>query len=820
MEYNGAAWLQAQQIPELQHVAVHDERSAVGTASNDWKEVAASVQGAGINDFLGDLQGEHEYFWTDAGHSDALQASGGPLERTPSVAHPSVVAAHHSPTPPLNTSSNPYALLLSTAPSYGPLPSYPSWIPTSAHLSNYSTLNGANSSSSPSQPHTQTQGQSQGQGQGQGQSQGHSPMVIDPALTTMNGSSSSPPQQYQQPAYLYQSVQPRMQYPYSQPTHQSMLSINPSFVHSGPSQFQQSPPSQTQHPAQLVLHSHSSSQQQQQQTTLSPFVLHSPSTNYYSSISPASFYGQSAQSLASHSSSASPASQATPQSVHTPPPTSLASKPSTEQQRAKLVTDVKPFIQSNSFTGGGAVAQLVNIIDDYGIAGVDAQIRLEILTKIRDNAGNHYFRAWVDNSTAMDVAREWLKLGFVGRDDEQMVETIMPLLQIIDRLPLTLEKLKQSKLGRLIMKLIKEPPTPAIKDMAANLEIKWRKMLSQQEVPDKAETEETEDSKGRKRRAEPSSSKSAPPVKKAAVPLAGSSMPKAVPVKKESKPVVKDAKSDSSFFSKPKPTKKELPSFKKTPAAAPAASGALAPGKKPDANVAQPSSVNGFQEILRSWAGPSTSTPPPASGPGPSTGPAVGPSGAPPGVLTLGKRKKSVTWAPDSKLEQIKFIERAVYDDDGASVSVSHLHRRMYCMLIPSCCAPLHRDLCQHITCATWTETRARRCTTTCSKSRWSGQNLSLWRCPRSLKHRHEAGRVKNERLRKSASRPPSSHRTPPQRRYRTARPSRPHRSLTSRWTRGCGPCSPGKTSRACPGTTAVRPPRPRPWRPCARRRR
>ncbi|KAH9853394.1 hypothetical protein C2E23DRAFT_822887 [Lenzites betulinus] len=423
MDYNSAPWLQSQQIPELQHAAVHDERSAVGSVSNDWKEVAASVQGASLNDFLGDLQ------------------------------------AHHSPTPPLNPTSNPYALLLSAAPAYGSIPagSYQQWIPASSHvhISNYSTLDGANSSSSHSQTHAQ------GQGQSQGQSQGHSPMVIDPALTTMNGSSSSPPQQYQQSPYLSQQVQQRMQYPYSQQMHQPMLSINPAFVHSGPSQYQQSPPSQQQHPAQLVRHSHSPPQQQQQ-ATLSPYALHSPTTNYYASIAPSQFYGQSAQPIAGPSTSASPASQPTPQSVAPipPPPPALASKPTTEQQRANLVTDVKPFIQPNSFTGGGAVAQLVNIIDDYGIADVDAQIRLEILTKIRDNAGNHYFRAWVDNSTAMEVAREWLKLAFVGRDDQQMVETIMPLLQIIDRLPLTLEKLKQSKLGRLIMKLIKEPPTP------------------------------------------------------------------------------------------------------------------------------------------------------------------------------------------------------------------------------------------------------------------------------------------------------------------------------------------------------------------------
>ncbi|EIW62239.1 uncharacterized protein TRAVEDRAFT_70389 [Trametes versicolor FP-101664 SS1] len=618
MDYNNA-WLQPQPIPDLQTASVHDERSV---GSNDWKDTVASVQGGGLNDLLplGDIQG------------------------------------HHTPTPPLSSSNN-YPLFLSTSPSY----QYSNqWIPPPPQLplSSYSSLNGATSTSSHSQQHSQ----SQNQGQGLSQPQGSSPMVIDPSLTTMNGSSSSPPQQYQQPAYLSHQNHPRMQYQYS------MTSMNSPFVLSGPSHYQQQTQQQQQHAMQLPRHSHSPPQPQQQ-GTLSPFVLHSPNSGYYGGISPSSFYGQVAQPVAGPSSATSSASPAPSHSAPapTPPPAPPANKVSPEQRRATLIADVKPLIQSNSFTGGGAVSQLVNILDDFGMDVVDPQVRLDVLTKIRDNAGNHYFRAWVDNPTAMEIVREWLKLAFVGRDDQQMVETIMPLLQIIDRLPFTVEKLKDSKLGKLIMKLIKDSPTPAIKDMAANLESKWRRMLMQQ-VPGKAESEDGEDTKGKKRRAD-SLSKSAPPVKKAAIPVAGSSTPKAVAVKKEAKPVVKDAKSDSSFFSKPKVTKKELPNFKKGPPSAPTAT--APPKKAPESNIAQPSSVNGFQEVLKSWAssaGPSTPTPPPAA-PGPSTAPAAGPSGAP-GGPSLGKRKKSVTWAPDAQLEQIKLIDRAVYDDDGATGSL------------------------------------------------------------------------------------------------------------------------------------------------------
>ena len=52
MEYTNAAWLHTP-IPDLQ--SVHDERT---TMQEDWKEQAASVQG-GINELLGDIQGEH-----------------------------------------------------------------------------------------------------------------------------------------------------------------------------------------------------------------------------------------------------------------------------------------------------------------------------------------------------------------------------------------------------------------------------------------------------------------------------------------------------------------------------------------------------------------------------------------------------------------------------------------------------------------------------------------------------------------------------------------------------------------------------------------
>ncbi|KAI0773696.1 hypothetical protein C8Q74DRAFT_1316733 [Fomes fomentarius] len=617
------AWLQPQTIPELH--SVHDERSS--TTTDDWKEQAASVQTSSINDLLGDIQ----------------------VSSTPTP----------SATSPASTYYVSQQLYLAAAAPFNGVQYGATWPSSSTQhvpVSSYSSLNGATSTSNHAQP----------------QSQLSNSMVIDPALTTMNGTASSPPPQYQQGPFLSSlssQSQPRMQYSYQQQPHHQPLSINPSYVHSNPSHFQQS-----QHTHTMTLprqHSHSPPQQhQQQQGTLSPSLL----LHWYPAfivLRPTPQLGPSSSSSASQSSTPQATSRSTPPS---PAPAS-APKVSAEQRRAELNRDIKPLIQPTSFTGAGAVSQLVDLLEDYGITEVETPTRLEILTKIRDNAGNHYFRAWVDNSIAMEVVREWLKLAFVGRTDSQLVETIMPILHIIDRLPLNIEKLKASKLGKLIMRLMKDPPTPAIKDMASNLERKWRKLLAA-EVSEKMETENPEDPKGKKRRVEGASNKGAPPAKKAAIPSTSSATPKAVAVKKETKPVVKDAKSDSSFFSKPKPTKKEMPSFKKNPSAA------VAPVKKePDPNVAQPSSFNPFEEVLKSYGSASgapsttasTSTPPPglaaissAIGLSATASPALF---APSALNKAGKPKKSVTWAPEGKLEQIKLIERAIYDDDPATGS-------------------------------------------------------------------------------------------------------------------------------------------------------
>ncbi|KAG1767704.1 hypothetical protein EV702DRAFT_1146166 [Suillus placidus] len=571
-----------------------------GTPStDDWKEQSSPTNGAGVppgttaqqpsldlSDYtIGDLAGPS----TSSSISPPPAYYGGPF--------------------------NPF--YLSSVP--GPYNAVPygsmSWTNPQTHLplSNYSTLNGATSATSSQQSASQHQSPP---------AQNQQPMMIDPALTTMNGSGSEPPRQYtQSPTHVAQSTsqsQPRHPYQYQHPT----LSINPAYVL--PPHFYSS---------HLTQHQPTS----QSQGTLSPHVLHSPTSTMMGQLS--SFYAQSPSTPSTSTVTTATSTTAAPAQ---PPTINI------QARKDSFVTDVRPLLQPNAFGGARAIHNLVNLIDDFGSEEVEPSLRMEILTKIRDNAGNHYFRAWSENNTAMDITREWLKAAATAKSDTPLVDTVMPLLHIIDRLPLSVESLKSSKLGKIIVKLVKEPPAPAIKDMASNLERRWRQLV--ETAQKQAENTQTEDSKFKKRKpVEQPSAKAPPPAKKAAVaPTASASKPMAV--KKETRPIiaVKDARSDSSFFSAPKP-KAKLPSFKKAPAPV---------KREPDLNVAQPSSIDPFQEALKSMGkgrrdSPVTSTPPPAS------------MSITPPLMTSGRTKrKSVTWAPDGQLESIRLIERAVYDDD------------------------------------------------------------------------------------------------------------------------------------------------------------
>lgn len=217
----------------------------------------------------------------------------------------------------------------------------------------------------------------------------------------MDGSGTNGISQHYSPPPNYstsQFSQQQSQHPHSQPYQTNLqpqsLSINPQYIQ----YYQPQPQQQQQQPAQM-------------QGTLSPHALHSPSSSIMSSIMPPTLYP--------------------------PQPASSGSQPLNSQARKEnFQAAIKPLLQPNSFTGAGAVSTLVTLITDYGSQDVGAQSRLEILTKIRDNAGNHYFRAWSENMTAIDITREWLKAGATAKGDSPLVETIMPLLHVCAHLVL------------------------------------------------------------------------------------------------------------------------------------------------------------------------------------------------------------------------------------------------------------------------------------------------------------------------------------------------------------------------------------------------
>ncbi|KAF9032645.1 hypothetical protein BDZ89DRAFT_1063259 [Hymenopellis radicata] len=370
----------------------------------------------------------------------------------------------------------------------------------------------------------------------------------------------------------------------------------------------------------------------QGQGTLSPQALHTSSPGPMMGVLPSQFYGKPAQSTPPQ-----PSQQLQPQQIRNllqsqqqlqqpqsqPPPPPQPQGPSPQERKERLLASIRPLLGVNAFTGAGAVNNLVIKLDEYGSADVDATTRMEILTKIRDCAANHYFRAWLENPTAMDITREWLKAP-IGSEDQELVGTVMPLLHILDRFPITLETLKATKLGKIIVKLTKNPPSPAIKDMALNLERKWRNMID-------GVTGKEEEPKSKKRKMEtPPPTKMPAPVKKA------QTKPPVVTKKVVATPGnLKDAKSDSSFFSEKKV--KKLPKFTKAP---------------PPVSVKKEDTKHCSAEALQSMIPPQT--PPPTSH---ST--SVAPESGRPS-----KKKKTVQWAADNELEAVRFIEKAVYDDD------------------------------------------------------------------------------------------------------------------------------------------------------------
>lgn len=145
-----------------------------------------------------------------------------------------------------------------------------------------------------------------------------------------------------------------------------------------------------------------------------------------------------------------------------------------------------------------------------GINDTSPSLRKEILNGMRDNAGKEFYEAWAKNPDGMEMFRVWLKSAMTKKDPssgkKENEETLMPLLnvgallyfipffewnlffdhesqclhiplyrcgicgtnielmicmalQVIDRLPLGLEELRTSRIGKVIKSIVTDPPT-------------------------------------------------------------------------------------------------------------------------------------------------------------------------------------------------------------------------------------------------------------------------------------------------------------------------------------------------------------------------
>ena len=211
---------------------------------------------------------------------------------------------------------------------------------------------------------------------------------------------SLPQQSSQQQPQLQQSQQPLQQRQYS---------YTPSHLLSYPSHYYRPQP------------------QPSPQGTLSPQVLLSPQNAMMHTITPSAFFSQPTPSSApgQQQSTAPEMSQS-----QAPAPAPALTAEEKEERKRQFKTSIHALLQPSSFSDAPqAVYQLTERIANYGIAEVDAQTRAEILASIRDGAGNNYYRTWSENSTAIDITREWIKAA-AKSDNPLLMETVMPLLHV------------------------------------------------------------------------------------------------------------------------------------------------------------------------------------------------------------------------------------------------------------------------------------------------------------------------------------------------------------------------------------------------------
>ncbi|KAF8760144.1 SNF2 family N-terminal domain [Rhizoctonia solani] len=450
-------------------------------------------------------------------------------------------------------------------------------------------------------------------------------------------------------------------------------------------------------------------------------------------------------------------------------PQALSQPPVVKQPKLQQVDTIhlyKQYMQPQMMDAAPAetAKKLIKLLTAEDTPETDPQTRLWLLTRIRDGAGKEFFKTWANDADAMFLIKEWLRSATPSKDGKteggnnplEWQETIMPLLQVIDRLPLGINQLRKSKIGSNILKLAKNPPnggkrstpnptsTPSvcakaagilaksvhlqnvvsIRDLASTLENRYRSLVDSHQATSSedgkpAAGKRTEggsrhfefptDMRGVKRKSETPPTKSGAPAKRAAItptPSPAALVAQRLIAQKKEKEketraaagtVTKETKSDSSFFTdtKPKPA--------------------------PVKHVAQPSSHNTFEEALAHLGvKPKAGTP---TAPEAMEGVAHSASRAPSISLEPNKKRKRVTFKPEEHLVEVRWIEKAIYDDDpdafGAHHSVRDLDRDEG--------AAMHKQLVFEEL-IDWTEPIGIACLVRCSTARtWLAKRRSTY---------------------------------------------------------------------------------------------
>ncbi|MBW0484226.1 hypothetical protein O181_023941 [Austropuccinia psidii MF-1] len=274
--------------------------------------------------------------------------------------------------------------------------------------------------------------------------------------------------------------------------------------------------------------------------------------------------------------------------------------------------------------------------------------RTEVLSAIKASAPKEFYNSWVLESKGLSMLEAWLK-GALHAHDRVTTEDrgthdegnhqdslLVLLLQILEKLPLTVDNLKSYSFPKQIVRINKEPSiakfSHKVKQLSASLEQKWRSIArGAAGPPPKTVSNEN--------------ASSVPPLvdnKKRVEPSTGSIQVKKRKVEGTTTKVTviskaPTSKSTDDLFGRP--DKARLPAFTKKKFEPPAT----------PATVQDP-----FAEAMAELRGRNTST---SLGEVPSKAVTVAPA-------SNGKSGKRVTFAADNVLCQIKIVERLVYEGE------------------------------------------------------------------------------------------------------------------------------------------------------------